>query len=290
MRITSGMQFRSFLAALERINVRAARTTRQSVSGLRVERPSDDPLATARLTSLASRIARLDQLDRSARSGDTTARLVEGALEAIGNLTVRARQLAVQGGSDAGSIDRSSIAQEIDSIFEQVLTSAAVQEDGRYLMSGTLTDRTPFDTGGVYQGNLTALTAEIGDGQVIVVAPTAAGALQSGVDLPGTLKQLAVALRTDDKTGIQTAIADLGTALDQVSQARSRVGTAISAVQTGLLRRADERLALQTEVSDLGDANLAETVVQIAQIGQAREAALATAARIGQRNLFDFLA
>ena len=290
MRITTNMQYRNLLSALRQMDSRSATLARQAASGRRVERPSDDPVAAARLSTLSTRIARLAQIDRSAPAGQTASRLVETALDAITSLVIDARQLATAGASDTTVGTRPIMADEIDGILQQIMAAAAVQEDGRYLMSGTLTDRPPFDAGGTYQGNLTALTAEIEEGQRVDVAPTAAEALQGIIDLPASLRALSTALRTDDKAGIQTAITDLQAALDQIGQTRARLGSSLSRIGSGLLRRAEERLVLQTEISGLGDASLPEVFVELAQIDQARQAALATAARIGQRNLFSFIA
>ena len=290
MRITTGMQFRSLLSALQQMGSRSATLARQATSGRRVERPSDDPVAAARLMVLSTDIARLDQIDRSAEAGQHVARLVDGTLDALGGLLLDAKQLAVRGASDGSAIARPAMADEVDGLAAQILVTVAVQTEGRYLMSGTRTDQAPFDAAGTYQGNNDALSAVIEEGQRVVVAPTGANALQGVVDVPLVLQELATALRSDDKVRIQAAMGELDLAFEHVTRMRTRVGSSLVRIESGLLRRGDHRVALIEEISALGDASLPDVLVELAQIDRAREAALATAARIGQRNLFDFLA
>lgn len=290
MRITTSMQFKSLLSALQQMGARSATLARQVTSGRRVERPSDDPVAAARLSVLATDIARLDQLDRSARAGEHVAKLADSTLDVLGGLLLDVKQLAILGASDGSTVTRPAIADEVDGLAAQILTTASVRAEGRYLLSGTLTDQVPFDTAGVYQGNGDALTAMVDEGQRVVVAPTAAEVLQGVVDVPRVLQELATALRSDDKVRIRSAIAELDVAFDQVTRMRTRIGSTLVRIESGLLRRGEHRVILQEEISGLGDASLPELFTELAQIDQAREASLAAAARIGQRNLFDFLA
>ncbi|MFQ5766821.1 MAG: hypothetical protein ACE5ID_02420, partial [Acidobacteriota bacterium] len=159
----------------------------------------------------------------------------------------------------------------------------------RFLTSGTRTDLPPFDAAGGYQGNNSPLTAEVAEGERIPVVPTAADALQGAVDVPAVLQNLATALRSDDVNTIRSAISEIDQAIDHLGAVRAKGGAVINRIDAGIAHRLDVRETLLAEASTLSGANLPDLLVELQQVNQARDATLASGARIAGPTLFDFL-
>src|SRR5688572_21426916 len=114
MRVSSDTLRSAFLAALDDARRRVAETQHQVSTGLRINSPSDDPVAAARVAHLDSSLARLDQYQANAAFARNQLGLEEESLnEAIDHLQ-RIRELTLQANNASMSTgDRHVIATEI---------------------------------------------------------------------------------------------------------------------------------------------------------------------------------
>ena len=60
MRITTNLLFNSALANIQKQNARLLQTSEEASSGLRLQRPSDDPAGTRRVLDLRNTLSSLD--------------------------------------------------------------------------------------------------------------------------------------------------------------------------------------------------------------------------------------
>src|SRR5207247_2189528 len=100
----------------------------------------------------------LDETREYARNvGEATAwqDVTDTALREMNELTLRARELLVQGASDTVSqAGRNAIANEIDQIVGAVKSEANVQYAGRYVFAGAQTTTAPYNQAtDVYAGD-----------------------------------------------------------------------------------------------------------------------------------------
>ena len=114
MRVTNDTLRQAFLTALQTAQQQLTDTQNQLASGRRVLRPSDDPLAAARIQELEAGVATLGQYQRNAGLLENRLGLEEQVLASVGNLLQRVRELAVQG-NNATQTDatRASIAHRV---------------------------------------------------------------------------------------------------------------------------------------------------------------------------------
>lgn len=118
---------------------------------------------------------------------------------------------------------------------------------------------------------------------------TQASPEQTGIDVFQTIKNFEIALRTDDKALIQSAIDDLDQSLSQVIQARAQVGARVSTLnqtQESLQKSLVDNKALQSQIED---ADLYQTVSDITKTDSTLRATLETSGRLVQSSLLDFL-
>ena len=96
MRVSNDTLRSAFLAALDDARRRVVETQHQVSTGLRINSPSDDPVAAARVAHLDASLARLDQYQANAIFARNQLGLEEESLsEAIGHLQ-RIRELTLQ--------------------------------------------------------------------------------------------------------------------------------------------------------------------------------------------------
>lgn len=229
----------SMIESLARSSVAEARdralsAQRVASSGLRVERPSDDPVAAAVGRRKAAEHARALGMAKGAQAASLALDSIDDSLSHGSDLLARARELAVQAANDTTTAsDRASLAKEVSSLRDALMAVANTQVEGRWVMGGLAQDRAPFDAMGVFVGDRTAPTLEVAPG-VRVPTSVAAGevfAPAGGVDVPAALDRLATALAGNDVVGIRAGIDEVAKAGDQVATARGSLGVAQSTLR-----------------------------------------------------------
>jgi flagellar hook-associated protein 3 FlgL len=192
MRVTNDTMRSAFLAALDDARRRVVDTQQQVSTGLRVNTPSDDPVAAARIAQLDASLTRLDQYHANSLFARNQLGLEEEALtEAIGNLQ-RIRDLTLQANNASTSAaDRQIIAREITQQRNALLALANTTDvDGRHLFGGYRETATPFvaDAAGaiVYNGDQGQRTLQISDSRFVAINDSGADVFQHIAEGNGT--------------------------------------------------------------------------------------------------------
>jgi len=295
MRVTSSMSLRMTMRNLSSSLERLQGSQRRLSSGKAIERVSDDPRAATDVLVLRGRIARHDQMDRTA--DDTRARLAvaDQTLLGVSDSMIRAKELAVQasntGVSDSES--RSALAAEVRSLRSQLLSDANTEYLGRSIFGGTAAGPA-YDAGtGALNGNSTVESRTVAEG--VRVASNITGVQAFGDPTSGTgdvfavLDRLATAIESNDSAAITSEHANL-------DQSRLRIGSALAEVgqRSAQLIDLGERSAIRRgqlveRLSTIEDVDLAEAVIDVTTFDTAHQAALAAAARAMPPSLAQYL-
>ncbi len=202
MRISNETMRAAFLSALDDVRQRVAQTQQQIASGKRVNSPSDDPVAAARIIHLDNSLARLDQYEANAVFARNQLGLEEKALnEAVSGLQ-RIRELMLQANNaTASAADRQLIAAEIAEQRTALLAIANTTDaDGRHLFGGYAERTTPFTTaaGGnvVYNGDQGQRSLQISESRFVAINDSGAQVFQRIHDGNGTFAVSASAANT----------------------------------------------------------------------------------------------
>jgi len=184
MRVSNDTMRSAFLSALDDARRRVLDTQQKVSTGLRINTPSDDPVAAARVAHLDASLSRLEQYDANAIFARNQLGLEEEALnEVIGNLQ-RIRELTLQANNGSASAgDRHVIAAEIRQHRDSLLTLANTTDvDGRHLFGGYREAAAPFtmnSTGSVvYGGDQGQRTLQISDSRFVAVNDSGADVFQ----------------------------------------------------------------------------------------------------------------
>ncbi len=133
-------------------------TQQQISTGLKFQRPSDDPSAVRRSLIQKDRVDRLEAHEVSISHVKSRLQQAEVHLQDINSLLTTARQLAIQAQNVTDDSERTAIAAQLDGLLQQVTSAANASDESGYLFSGTAANTRPFpgtlDSGGqtVYAG------------------------------------------------------------------------------------------------------------------------------------------
>lgn len=296
-RITEGMLGRRLLTDLQLNNQRMATYQRQLASGRRMDKPSDDPLATNTALRLRTELSGLAQDQRSISDARGWLDTTESSLGAITDVTQRARELVIQGANGTLSqADRNKIADEIDQLVATAKSAANASYGGRYVLSGTMTDTPPYLTGAVdtWQGDSGGqVFRQIGPGVSIPINVRGEDILgNGGADgkLLSTLRTVATDLRAGNVTALQTTdVTALSTNLEDVTSARGVVGALTNRLESASARLAQVEESTTGLLSETEDTDVAKALIDLSTQQSVYQAALKSGSSLVQQSLLDFL-
>jgi flagellar hook-associated protein 3 FlgL len=293
-RVTNEMLLRSTLADIQSASTALATTQQRMSSGKQLTKPSDDPLAVGQALGYRSDLAVNRQHQRNVADATSWLDATDTALDNVGQLMQRARELLVSGGSDdTGVAGRQNIAIELTQLIDSVKSAANAQQGGRYLFAGSKTQTPPYAQGAsdAYAGNTGTVTREIGPGVQIDV--NTVGSSVIGDDTTGLLKTLrdAVAdLQAGNGANLRGAdLAALDTAQDTLLNARAVVGSRSGRLDIASSRLTELEQVSMNQISNVEDADMAETLIHYSMQQAVYQAALKAGAGIVQPSLMDFL-
>ncbi len=270
-------------------------------SGKRINKPSDDPIGMAKVLDYRKTISSVDQYRRNIVQGKTWLNVTETALGEIQALLNQAKNIAVD--QSSGELDtRSEAAEEVKHIYDQVLQLANTKSGNSYLFAGHDTQTAPFSRDSSYNATY---SGDSGDIQIIVgenvkVTINADGnesftgsGLTNGVSIFDTLRDLIIGLENSDTqagtTQISNQIASLQDGADQIQNARAGRAAAFTRLDTTDNQLAKFKLNVENMLSGTEGADIEKAIVELNAQQTAYQTSLATAARILQPSLIQFL-
>jgi len=185
---------RSLAASLEKLS-----------SGLRINRAADDSAGLAISQRLRSQVGGLQMASQNAEQAKNMVQTAEGFLNEIHNMLGRMRELAVQSASDTvEATNRASLHAEFNQLREEIdRIASAAEYNNNKLLDGTFTDK-QFQVG-----------ANGDTDNTITFSIDSVATTDMGIDTTD-ISSLA---------GAVSAMAELTSAIDYVSDVRSALGT-----------------------------------------------------------------
>ena len=175
-------------------------------SGLRINRAADDAAGLAISEKLRAQVRGLAQAQRNANDGISLIQTAEGALNEVGEMLIRMRELGVQSANGTlGTSERNALHAEYQALYDEVDRIARVTDfNGTKLLDGSLS------TGLTFQVGLNNATT---DKIVISVSGTQA-----------TTLGLSSAVTLSTQSGAQSALSVIDSAISTVASRRGSLG------------------------------------------------------------------
>jgi flagellar hook-associated protein 3 FlgL len=187
IRISSQQIFSGGINRLQELNANLNNTQQQISTGKKVNKPSDDPVAAARILKLDQELRKVETYERNANLADNRLKQEESALSSAVDIIQRVRELTVQAGSGTLSAnDRQSISAELKERLGQLANITNTRDaSGEYIFSGFQGQTPAFakDSAGdwKYQGDEGQRVLEIDDGVTVPISDHGKGVF---VDVP----------------------------------------------------------------------------------------------------------
>jgi flagellar hook-associated protein 3 FlgL len=295
-RITEAMTGRRLLADLNASTSAVSKYQRQISSGRRMEKPSDDPLATYNAMRLRSELQGIVNDQRSISDAKGWLDTTEASLNEINEVVQHARELALQGSNGTmAQADRDKLADEVDQLIQTAKSAANAQYAGRYVFSGTKTDTVPYLQGAVdtWQGDTSgSIYRSVGAGQTVAINVRGEDILGSGGadgKVLASLRSLSTNLRAGNTAGLGTDTTALASNIEQISSARGLTGAVTNRLESANARLSQMEEATTGLLSEAEDTDIAKALIQLTTQQSVYEAALKSGQTLIQPSLLDFL-
>jgi flagellar hook-associated protein 3 FlgL len=294
-----------FLNGLSNLQSQELQTQQQLSSGYAVSSAADDPAATQELVDLGSSLAAAQtyQSDLGNVQAETSA--ADTAVGSAITLIQSAQSLAAQGASStATASQQQNLAVQVQAIQQQIVSLANTTVAGRYIFGGDQDQSPPYQYDTSSATGADALTAAASTRQIVnpagetvyqsltagTIFDSSIGGVPAAGNVFAALGNLQTALQTNNTPGVATALSSLESASSWLNQQQVYYGSSeqrLAAEQTGV---AGQITSIQTGISGIRDANIAQDATDLTQESTSQQAAIAAEAEIPQKSLFDYLA
>jgi len=303
LRVTHHGLVERVIAGIQNRAEQIGQAQQRMMTGLKVEKPSDDPAVAEQILALQCRISRSEQYIRNIKNGLGSLRMTDDALSRINDILVRVRADAVEGSNQAlSSQGRRALAEELDQKLRELLTIANQRYGNRYLFGGSETRQAPYQSAEGEDGWLSEITPRSGEpttqlelifdqGERVKVSLGGANIfnLGDGEDVFSILFDMRQALADDDPEGVGGVLQRLDEAIDRINTTNAMVGARINRAETLLERLTKLGHSLTGQVSDLADVDIVEAVTHLNEEKVSYELALRTGAKVIQPSLVNFV-
>jgi flagellar hook-associated protein 3 FlgL len=306
MKISTTLYFDRATQQLGDVQGELAKTQEQLSTGKQIVKPSDSPDKASLVTRLESELARQANYQNTLKSVNTRLQSEETVLKNTSDVMVRIKELATQAANDTLSpADRQSIALEISSLRDQILSLANSQDtNGNYLFSGSRVGSPAFGKSAtgqiVYQGDESRMKVAVGDNRRMnlnmpgsdafgKVIRTDINGSKAGVGFFQAIDDLASAVKNSDHNNIQRGISEIDGLQQGVSDATAQIGTDMNVIDMQNSVLDEITLRLKTTKSDAEDLDYTSAITKMNKDQLALEAAQGSFAKISQLSLFKYM-
>jgi flagellar hook-associated protein 3 FlgL len=295
-----------FLFNLDRIQQQIATANQQVSSGKRIAAASDAPDQIDPLLQLRSDRALNSQLQSNLVLAKAEAGGADTALSSAINLMDNALTLAEQGTDiNETAVTRQSLADQVQSIQEQMVNLSQTAVQARYIFSGDATATPPYTfdinspDNAVVQQTTSAATARVADpaGGSFAASKTAQQIFDdqnpdgtSATDnVFAALNNLRLALLANDPSAITNAIDPIKQASVHLNSMQSFYGNVENRIQTATDFASSRDTQLQTQISGIEDADVTAAALSLTSANTQLQAAMEMRAKLPQTTLFNYL-
>lgn len=304
MRITNGMMVSRMMLNMNN-NLRNMDKEQNDLStGVKIHRPSDDPVLVARSLKIHTDIAENEQFTRNVDDSYSWLDKTETSLKELNNVLQRVRELSVQAANGVlNAEDTQKIQSEVEQLKEHMVKIGNDTYIGRHIFSGFKTDEKYLNDDGTV--NLKDIGGQKIEYQVGVSAKVTVNVTGEQVfgelvdtDKDGTPDKNAMFVTMDDLIGamkngdngkISNLLGDLDKNIENLLQVRGEVGAKMNTVEVIKDRAEEMTLNFTSLLSKTEDTDIGEAVMKLNILESVYKASLSIGARVIQPTLVDFL-
>jgi flagellar hook-associated protein 3 FlgL len=309
MRVSTLAQTNEAISYIDQQSSSLAQLQNEVSTGIRVNQPSDDPVAFTQISQVKAASSRLNTYTQNISAASSTINGSVSTLTNVNNLLVQAQQLAAQGAdasTNGNQTNRDALASQVNSLITEALSNANAQPDGKSLYAGTATNTTPFTVATTnangqpetiaYNGDAQSASTITGQGQTVNTRYVGSAVFQQpGADVFQALIGVRDALQNTALTGpalsqsLNQGISQLTAARSAINDVTGQQSADLATLQTLSNTTSNAQLADQTQLGNLQSTDYASAVVKMQAQQTALQAIYATTAQLLQPGFLNFL-
>lgn len=294
MRVTASMILRNGVDNLSRARELLAQVQEQASTGLRINRPSDDPVGVRAAAFLKDGISHTTRFQSNVGLARMQIQATEAALADSMDIVIEAETIWSEGINGTTSAEgRRILAGRIDQLLDRLLSNANARvPGGGYLFAGFASTVAPFvaaPTGATFVGDNNEASVEISIGVRVQVGLDGERVFQGGEDIFNTLASLRDGLLADDDSLIDPIKPRLTASREQLNLERGRIGASDEKADLFEERLSLQSLDLKTQLSLVENIDAFEVFTNLTTQETALQTALQVTSRLIQPSLLDFI-
>lgn len=299
MRVPDGLMQRFVTKELSSVTARLARYQTEISSGVRIQRPSDDPGGALRAANLRSGLTQLAQYQRGARFASSWLKSEEVALGNMHGLMRQVRDVGLRAASPTDASAREALAKQVETMSQAFIQEANATDGARFLFAGHQTMSAPI-TGSLgavaYNGDTGDRWVQIGDGVKVDLNHNGGEVFNVGgaadptqPDIFTTMNELAQAIRTDDQATIQTKLGEVDSHMQRLVNMRAETGTRLQQVNLATDRLDQSKMVLNDLLGETEATDIAEALIKLKSEENLYQAATYIAGTLAKPGLLNWL-
>ncbi|WP_339205361.1 flagellar hook-associated protein FlgL [Paenibacillus sp. FSL K6-3182] len=319
-RVTQSMMNTQLLRNISNNMGRMNNLQNQLSTGMKINKPSDDPVGITFALRYRSEIDSNTQYSENVSSALSMMEYTDTSIGQAGDIMQRFRELLVKGAN--GTLEQTSldaIKVEISQMYNQMVEIGNSQFNGKQVFNGELTGEKPYPTLGAdgkvdlvadppllkaYQvsSDTGSIKYELSAGMKLginitgnevfgnAISPNATQAeIESSDNVFLLLQRAHDMLGSSDQKGISALISQVETRMNTMLSKRAEVGAKVNRVDIIQNRLADIEINLKTIQAKTEDADMSEVITNMKTEENVYQASLSVGAQLIRPSLVDFL-
>ncbi|KAB8037821.1 flagellar hook-associated protein 3 [Silvanigrella paludirubra] len=268
-----------------------------AISGRKLKRISDDPVATIRVLRNRTRITNLDQYRKSLDFGRGFLAKTEDALTSIYDSLIRAKELSIQQSNNIyDEPSRKAVAEEVRQILNHVIILGNTTYSDKYVFGGFQTTQPPVSPDGHYLGDDGYIFVQVDEdsfrpinvnGRTVFDVP---GGLEGKrPPLVNILENMYDSLFAWDRDKLHQSMVDLDAAMNSVVTATASLGARRVALEDVSERLDRGESQLHSDNNNLEGADMVKSALDLKRAENALNFTLQASSKMLTPSLLEFL-
>lgn len=286
----------------------------QISSNKKILRASDDPTGTAQSLGLRDQLSRVNEYDSTVKTAEVWTNVTTASLDNATSTWKRVNEIAISAADGTKTEeDRQGMAEELEQLLQHMVQIGNTTHGGRYIFGGGSTDNPAFRaetdantgrlTGVFYDGDSSTKSVKTKDGGTVPINilgsnggdPDQTGAFidnNKGLNAFSTMINLRDKLLNNDTVGLSGSggvIEQVETVARSISGAQVRLGGSQEILTLDKNRIIEDTATIDQHLSDVEDADTVRLILELNNVQNVYEAALAAGGRLLQTGLLNFI-
>ena len=313
-RVSNNSVYNNVLKNIQKQLIEQDRLFEQISSNKKIQKPSDNPIGTSESMTIRDALSRDSEYQNTINTGEIWTNITSTALDSATQTWQRVNEIAISAADGTKSnTDLQGMAEELDQLLNLFIQTSNTDNAGLFIFGGAYTTEPPFqaeindETGRIqqvnFQGNSFLRNVKTSDyGQVPLNVlganagnPNVKGTFidtNAGVNAFDTIIDLRDRLLQNDIIGIsgQNGILDeISNVANSLTTAQVQLGGTQQVLEIDRNRILDQNTTLNSALAEIEDADIAQAILELNNVQNVYEAALASGGRIMNNTLLNYI-